>query len=255
MSKNCREITGFIETKYPLSLAETYDNVGLLIGSYDAIISKVLVCLEINDEVIDEAINNNVDMIISHHPLIFTPFKKIIYSSPTSHFIARLIKADICVYGLHTNFDNAENGMNDVLSELLGLNNINKLGNGTGRYGILYNSMFLYELCNIVKSKLNINSLRVIGNLNSKVERVAVVGGAGCDFIDDAIALHCDVFITGDVKHHSALDAINYGINIIDASHYSTEIIAIPFIVALLRELTDLEVISSKIDTNPFKTL
>lgn len=255
MAKSCTEIISTIEAKYPLSLAEEYDNVGLIIGDIDANIKKILVCLDINEAVIDEAINKNIDMIISHHPLIFKPIKKIVNTNPISHLITKLIKADICVYSLHTNFDNAENGMNDVLAEKLGLNNINKLGNGTGRYGILYNSMSLKELCALVKNKFNISSLKVTGNLNTKIERVAIVGGAGCDFIGDALASNCDVLITGDVKHHSALDGLNSGINIIDGSHFFTEVVALPYIASLLNTLTGIEALITKVDTNPFKNV
>jgi GTP cyclohydrolase I len=252
MAKSCNEIISLIEVKYPLSLAEEYDNVGLLIGDIDANIEKILVCLDINEAVVDEAINNNIDMIISHHPLIFKPFKKLVFTDAISTIIAKLIKANICVYALHTNFDNAENGMNDLLGDRLGLRNINKLGNGTGRYGILYNSMLLKEFCVLVKNILSIDFLKVSGDLNAIIKSVAVVGGAGCDFIDDAIAMNCDVLITGDVKHHNAIDALNSKINIIDASHFYTEVIALPYIASFLNTLGGIKADATLVNTNPF---
>jgi GTP cyclohydrolase I len=253
MAKLCNEIISLIEVKYPLSLAEEYDNVGLLIGNINAKIEKILVCLDINEAVVNEAINNNIDMIISHHPLIFKPFKKLLYNDPISAIIAKLIKADICVYALHTNFDNAENGMNDILADRLGLNEINKLGKGTGRYGILYNSMLLNEFCAFVKTKLNVDYLKVSGDLRSTIKYVAIVGGAGCDFIDEAIAMNCDVLITGDVKHHCALDALNAKINIIDASHFFTEVVALSYIESLLNTLGGIKATITQVNTNPFK--
>lgn len=255
MAKKCREIISAIEVKYPLSLAEEYDNVGLLIGDIDAIISKILVCLDITDEVINEAITIGAEMIVSHHPIIFKPIKKIVLPNQISKMITKLIKNSIAVYSLHTNFDNAEDGMNDILAEKLELNNINKLGKGTGRYGILYNSMLLYEFCAFLKIKLNVNFLKVTGDLNSTVKHIAIVGGAGCDFIEAASSLHCDVLITGDVRHHSAIDGLNSGINIIDASHYFTEIVALPYISNLLNALSGIEAIITKVDTNPFKEI
>lgn len=252
MVRSCKEIISAIEIKYPTSLGEDYDNVGLIIGDEQKNINKILVCLDITSTIIDEAINNQVDMIISHHPLIFKSMKKLVYSNPTSSLVARIIKADICIYSLHTNFDNAEYGMSDILSELLSLKNVDKLRNGTGRCGILYKEMTLSELCFYIKEKLKINSLKAAGNLNSVVKKVAIVGGAGSDFIDDAIALDCDVLITGDVKHHSALDALSLGINIIDAGHFFTEVVALPYFANFLKTLTDVNTIITNINTNPF---
>lgn len=253
MARSCREIISEIEKKYPLSLAEEYDNVGLLIGDENKAINKILVCLDINEAVVEEAIINNVDMILSHHPLIFRSLKKILCKNPTSSLITKLIKDDICVYALHTNFDNAENGMNDLLAERLALKDVDKLEHGTGRYGILNSAMTLKELCLYVKEKLAVNTLRVAGDLNSTVNKVAIVGGAGADFIEDAIALGCDVLITGDVKHHSALDAINSNLNVIDAGHYFTEVAALPYFAGLFNSFTDLEILITKVNTNPFK--
>jgi GTP cyclohydrolase I len=255
MAKLCREIISLIEVKYPLSLAEDYDNVGLLIGNDNTVIEKILVCLDITEAVVDEAINNKIDMIISHHPIIFKPLKKLVNDNPISAIVTKLIKGNICVYALHTNFDNADNGMNDILAEKLELKEINKLSSGTGRYGILYNSMLFNEFCNFVKCKFNIDSLRVSGNLNSIINRVAIVGGDGCDFIDDAIAMNCDVFITGDVKHHCALDALNSNINIIDASHFFTEVASLPYIANLLNTIDGIKADITLVNTNPFKNV
>jgi GTP cyclohydrolase I len=252
MFKSCREIINNIEEKYPLALAEGYDNTGLIIGDPKAIITKILVCLDINDEIINEAIENNANMIVSHHPLIFSPIKHLFYDDYMAALIVKIIKHDICIYALHTNFDNAEDGMNDILAETLGLNNINKLGNSTGRYGIIESDMLLIEFCDFVKVKLNINSLRVTGNLNSIIRYVAVVGGAGCSFINSAVALNCDVMITGDVKHHDAIDASNSGICVIDAGHFSTEVLSLPYIVNFISNVTGIETIITKVNTNPF---
>jgi GTP cyclohydrolase I len=252
MFKSCREIINNIEDHYPLILAENFDNTGLIIGDPEVNITKILVCLDINDEIINEAIENNVNMIVSHHPLIFYPIKHLLYNDYISALIVKIIKHDICIYALHTNFDNAEDGMNDILAETLELNNINKLGNSTGRYGILESNMLLIEFCDFVKMKLNINSLKVAGNLNSVIKSVAVVGGAGCDSTHAAVALKCDVIITGDVKHHNAIDALNSGINIIDASHFSTEVLSLPFIANLISNMSGTETIITQVNTNPF---
>jgi GTP cyclohydrolase I len=253
MFKSCREIINNVEGKYPLSLAESYDNSGLIIGDLEAIITKILVCLDINEEIINEAIENNVNMIVSHHPLIFSPIKHLLYQDYQTSLIVKIIKHDICIYALHTNFDNADEGMNDLLAETMELNNINKLGNSTGRYGILESEMLLIEFCEFVKVKLKINSLKVTGNLNSIINSVAVVGGAGSDFINAAVASNCDVIITGDIKHHNAIDALNSRICIIDAGHFSTEVLSLPFIVDFIKNISNIETIVTQVNTNPFQ--
>lgn len=124
MSLVCSEILKLIEESYPLKLAEEYDNVGLLIGSINKEINRSLVCLEITDEVVEEAIKLGVDMIVSHHPIIFSPLKKISEENPDSKLLIKLIRKDINVYSLHTNFDNSPKGMSDLIAAKLGLNDI-----------------------------------------------------------------------------------------------------------------------------------
>jgi GTP cyclohydrolase I len=255
MSKSCREIVNLIANKYPLSLAESYDNVGLILGNPETRINKILVCLDINDSIADYAINNKIDMIVSHHPILFKAIKKIAVDNYSNKLICKLISNNISVYALHTNFDNAEDGMNDILATIIGINNINKLVNekGTGRFGELSETISLEQLCIQVKAKLNIESLQFIGDPLAKIKNVAIVGGSGADFINDAIDAKCEVIITGDVKYHSAVDALYAGINVIDAGHYNTEAAVMPYLTDIIGKMTGIEVICSPFNTNPIK--
>ena len=118
-----KEITNYLEQLAPISLQESYDNAGLLIGSYDSDVDKVLITLDVTDEVIDEAISNNCGLIISHHPLIFKGLKKLIGRNTTEKLVSKAIKADIAIYAIHTNLDNVTGGVNSILAEKLGIIN------------------------------------------------------------------------------------------------------------------------------------
>lgn len=366
MSLMCNEILSFIEKKYPLSLAEEFDNTGLLIGSFNKEVNKILVCLEVNEAVAIEAVNSNVDMIVSHHPLIFKPLKSITSKDYTSSIIIKLIKNDINLYSMHTNFDNSFEGMNDILARRLKLCDVkvlspnknrnlyklavfvpvshmeqvreamldsgggyignyshcsfsslgkgsfmpldgtspfigeahkmefvdeikvetivdgeklgsviaamlkahpyeevaydiyeleNKIICGTGRIGELNKALDFKEFCSFVKKSLNISSLNVSGRMDRIIKRVGIVGGAGDDFIMDCINNNCDVLVTGDIKHHIAYDAFEQGLNIIDAGHYNTEIVFVPFIADFIRKGLGIECIESEVITNPIRTL
>jgi len=119
-----KEVISFLESNYPLSLQESYDNSGLILGNSDANIKSILLCIDITEDVINEAINKKSNLIISHHPIIFSGLKKIIYSNPESNIIIKAIKNNICLYAIHTNIDNSINGVNLSLAEKIGLKSL-----------------------------------------------------------------------------------------------------------------------------------
>ncbi|SKA86059.1 dinuclear metal center protein, YbgI/SA1388 family [Caloramator quimbayensis] len=359
----CKDLINKIEEKYPLEFAEDYDNCGLLIGKFEKVINKILVCLEVNLEVAKEAKENGADMIISHHPLIFKPIKRITDDNYISRIIEILIKNDINLYALHTNFDNSIDGMNFAIGSMLSLKNVeflsankaqelykiavyvpkshekevrealfsadcghignysscsfntngigtfmplegtspyigqinkmeyvdevkietivrkndikkavenmikahpyeevaydiykleNKLYQGSGIAGEIDVEMGFIDFCSYVKERLNIPYLNVSGDKNKKIKKIAVVGGAGFQFYKDAIKKKCDVLLTGDVKHHEAMEAYCEGLNIIDGGHYFTEAAAFPYILNYIKSSFEVDCIMSKINTNPF---
>lgn len=356
-----------IENKYPLNLAYNWDNVGLIVGDFDNDIKRILVTLEANESIIEEAIENNIDLIVTHHPFIFKKINKINTKDLKGRLIHKLIKNDIALYSMHTNFDIAIDGLNDYFMEIMGFKNtkildvthsdtlykiavyvpvsheiivrealgeagagyignyshctfntqgigtfkpendanpfigtvgeiesvkevkietivpskllqktienmikshpyeevaydVYKLENngdlvGLGRYVSLNDKISLQDLCEEIKLKLNMDYIRVVGELDTKIKKIAVVTGAGSDMVSLAKSKNCDVIITGDVKYHEAQDALDMGMCIIDCGHFDTEDIFKDVMKRFLDKLEEVEVIKSEVNLNPFKII
>ena len=231
----------------PRKLAESWDNVGLLLGDGSRKVNSIMVCLDTPEWVVEEAINKKVDMIICHHPLIFSPLKRITNDDPIGRKIMKLIKNNIAVYAMHTNFDNTIGGMNDILMERLGFNKSeildtrdleNKLENyGLGRIGELEEAVTLHVYAGRVKNLLGIKSLKIIGNGEKIIKNVAVIGGAGSSYWQKAKSKGADVLITGDISYHTQVDALEGGIALIDGGHFGTEKIIMSSMAGKLKEL------------------
>jgi len=329
-----QDICSILEEWAPKELAFPEDSVGLVLGSTDWDTNNAIVCLTITDQIVKDAIQKKVKLIISHHPLIFQPLRKIVHTNPHQKRIAQLITNEIACYTCHTNLDVAEKGVNYILAKKLDLSNISGLlpiehirlyklvtfvpknhlekvrnavcgcgagiigeyaycsfstsGIGTflpsdkakpflgkigkineekeerfevivpseilgnviealldahpyeevaydvyplqnksrkislGAKGVLDKSISLEEFSNIVKEKLNLSSIKIVGNLNKKVKNIAVLGGSGGGEIIN-IPDNIDVLVTGDVKYHQALEAEERGLAVIDAGHFGTE--------------------------------
>ncbi len=264
MSVKCIDIMWLMEDLAPKKYAEEWDNPGLNIGDPESEVKKIIVALDATEAVIDEAIEKSADMIVTHHPLLFHAVKKINYDKPDGRKIMKLIKNNINMFAAHTNLDAVNGGTNDVLAEMIGIKNLsvlaleNEEGTGIGRIGEIQGDMTLGMLSVKVKELLGLDAVRVIGNLSSKVEKVALCTGAGSEFMDDAINADCDVFITSDIRYHEAMDAVDKGIALIDATHYATENIIVPVLANYLRKkienrgIKDVEVIESSVDGQPF---
>jgi len=238
-----RDIVMKIEDIAPTTLAENWDNVGLIIGRHDKLVKKVMVMLDADITTIDEAIMNNVDLIVSHHPLLIKPINKI-----TDEKIIKLIKNDISLYSAHTNLDNANGGVNDILAQKLCLENIETLNDSElcARIGNICECT-LEELIKIVKTSLNCDFIKYVGDKSSIIRKVGVCGGSGADYITLAQSAGCDVFITGDVKYHQAQLATEIGLCVIDAGHFETENIICSVLANYLQDsFRDIEVETSK---------
>lgn len=264
MSVRCREIMWLMEDLAPARYAEEWDNPGLNIGDPEAEVKKIIVALDASEAVIDEAVEKGADMIVTHHPLLFHPVKKINYDSPDGRKIIKLIRNNINMFAAHTNLDAVKGGTNDVLAEMLGLKNLsvlsmgNEEGVGIGRTGEFDGDVTLGMLSVKVKEVLGLDAVRVIGNLSSKVKKAALCTGAGMEFMPEAIDTGCDVFITSDIRYHEAMEAVERGLAVIDATHYATENIIVPTLAAYLRKklenrgIKDVEVTESSVNGQPF---
>ena len=251
VSMQIKDLLNKINDFAPLSLAYEWDNCGLLCGREDATVSGVCVCLDVSKEVIQKAINNGCNTILSHHPFIFGKISAIDTSSYFGEMLSQIIKNDINVISMHTNIDKAENGINARLAKILDLENVEVLEKdsvyknaGLGRMGTLKECMTFEELCTFVEKRLN-TSVRATGHKSRKIKKVAVGGGSCFEIVDLAIKEGCDAFITGDIKYHQAMDAQRDGICLIDAGHYGTEICVIDIFKELLSDF-DVKVIEEK---------
>ncbi len=212
------------------NLAYDWDNVGFSLGDKKTDINKVLITLEIDDGVVNEAIENQVQLIISHHPLIFRPIKTITNMDDKGNIMLKLIQNSINVYIAHTNFDILDGGLNDYISNLLSLENIGKLvytnseSDAIGRYGDLKKDMSIDMFASFVKDRLNLSGIRVVDGGNGKIRKVGVVTGSGIEYAKNAFDVGCDAYLTGDVKYHDAQDLLGRGMNVFDIGHYGSEI-------------------------------
>lgn len=257
------DVFNVLEKWAPLSLAYEWDNVGLQVGSKVHNTKKIMVTLDVTDSVVDEAIENDVNLIIAHHPLFFSKLSNINFESFKGKVIKKLIQNNISVYAAHTNLDIANGGINDILSKALNLQSTQHLVDipsenadyGIGKVGNLKETVTLSTLCEQVKTVFNMEQVRVIGNLSSSVKKVAVLGGSGEKFINDAIRHEADVLITGDVTYHHGQDGLEMGLAIIDAGHYIESNFIKPTKDYLVKNLekSNLEIIESTTNTNPFQ--
>ncbi len=251
-----KDIIDIIEDKVPSSLKEEWDNVGLIIGDKETEIKKVILALDCTESVVSEAIDKKADLIITHHPLIFEGIKNIDFKTSLGNKIKLLIKNDINLVSLHTNFDKITGGTSDTVAKTLGLCDIKNLTDdefSLGKVGNI-NSMSLEEFCLTVKDKLNLKSLKYIGDNKKTINKVAVVSGSGADFLFDAIKKGADCLVTSEVKHHIAIDAMENDIAVIDAGHFETENVAMKTFVHILKDLP-IEIIMSKTYTRLFNYL
>lgn len=373
MSKvaNAQTIIQAFEAWSPKSLAVEGDKIGLQIGTLNKPVKKIMVVLDLLEEVVEEAINQDVDLIIAHHPIIFRPLKTIQTDRPYGRIVEKLIKNNISVYAAHTNLDVAKGGVNDLMADKLQLQNVevlaptseiklkklvvfvphdyadkvrealgraeagyignyshctfNSEGTGTfkpvdgsspfigkqgkleyvkevkietifpanlqnklissllkahpyeevaydiyslenkgeqlglGRIGELKEDMTLKEFALFVKRAFAVEGLRVVGNLDKKVKKIAVLGGDGNKYTSQALFKGADVLVTGDVYYHVAHDAMMDGLNIVDPGHNVEKIMkeaVSNFLEKFIKDNNyETEVIFSKLNTDPFKFL
>ncbi|GKX65593.1 Nif3-like dinuclear metal center hexameric protein [Inconstantimicrobium mannanitabidum] len=226
-----KDFIEIMESIAPKELKESYDNVGLMIGDSQKEITKILLALDCTLDVIEEAVENKVELIVTHHPLLFIKPSNITTDTLQGRKVINLIQNDIALYSSHTNFDTVCGGLNDSLLRILGfekgdiiekVNDSNYNAAGIGRIVELKDAS-LGMVIDLVKDKLNLKNLRYAGNLNSSVKKLAIVNGSGEDYFELARAKGADTILTGDTTYHFVSDYKEMGMNIIDAGHFGTE--------------------------------
>ncbi len=219
----------------PERYACAWDNPGLIAGRKDKEIRKVLIALDAVDEAVDRAAEEGADLILTHHPLIFSPMKKINDQDFIGRRLLKLIGHDICCYAMHTNFDAAPGCMADIAAEALGILDgrpLEIMGQtedgieyGIGKCGTLAAPVTLKELAGRVKREFTLPFVTVYGadHITGPVERAAVCPGSGKGMTQAAVEAGAQVLITGDMGHHDGIDAAAQGLAVIDAGHYGLE--------------------------------
>ena len=225
---DCKDVIEIIEQFYPKRYAMSWDNVGLLAGCKDQKVEHVYIALDLTDEIIRDAIEKKADMIVTHHPLIFSPLHSVTDEDFIGKRLIRLIQNHICYYAMHTNYDVVR--MADLAADKMELQDMEVLemcfpdeNKGIGKTGMLKNTMTLKECCGYVKDKFHLEHVKLFGNPETKIKKVAILPGSGKSAIDTAVGMNADVLITGDIGHHEGIDAVAKGISIIDAGHYGIE--------------------------------
>ena len=258
----CKEIIQVIEAAYPREAALDFDNVGLLAGRSEKEVNRVYIALDATDAVIDRAVRAGADMLITHHPLIFSPLKKVTDENFISRRIVKLIQNDISYYAMHTNYDVL--GMAELSEKILGIRDTEVLDitrenggipEGIGRIGSLEQPVTLEECCVYIKHKLNLGSLKVFGDMDAKVSRLAISPGSGKSVIGAAIAKGADILVTGDIGHHEGLDAVEQGLLVIDAGHYGTEYIFIDDMKRFLEDKLPVLQVTAAPVIHPFQVI
>ncbi|MFV0527910.1 MAG: Nif3-like dinuclear metal center hexameric protein [Lachnospiraceae bacterium] len=231
----------YLESQYPLDSAEGWDNVGLLIGRRTADITTVLVALDLTEQILEQAVAMQADLIVTHHPLLFSAIKRIESQSFPGAKLLRLIEHTIAAYAVHTNFDIHKMGeLNAQALQLLDAQPLQRVAQleplGFGKVGNLAKPMVLHEFAEHVKRGLGMDHVLVYGDAGLLVERAAVLGGSGKSAVSDALQNGAQVLVTGDIDHHTAQDAKEQGLALIDAGHFGTEYCFVKYMVHALKE-------------------
>jgi dinuclear metal center YbgI/SA1388 family protein len=244
----------------PLRLAESWDNVGLLVGDRSRSISRVMTCLTITPGVVAEAVSERVDLVVTHHPLPFKPLQRITSDTTSGKMLLDLIAGNVAIYSAHTAFDSAREGINQQWAEQLQLTEIETLlpvdededGLGAGRLGMLVGPVTLEQLAQRSAALVNASAPRLVGQADAVASRVALACGSGGSFLSAARRRGCDAMITGEATFHTCLEAESAGIGLILLGHYYSERFAMERMAERLAdEFSDLTVWASRQERDP----
>ena len=241
MSATVGQILELLNEMAPPELKEDYDNIGLLVGHPERSVEKILVALDLTMETVREATEAGVQLIVTHHPVFFRGRKHLREDDPEGAAVCAMVRAGIALIAAHTNYDNAPCGVNDALSEALGLEKVEAVVRGL-RIGTLRERTTARFLGDWVEGKLGGRARVYVSAPETPVERVAVCGGSGGDFWPEALQAGAQAFVTGEVSYHDALNAVAQGLCIVEAGHYETEHIAVKLLAdGLQRRINEVQ--------------
>ena len=239
MEYKVKDVTKIIEEFAPLSVQESWDNSGLCIGSPDAAVTSVLLGLDCTPELVDEAIGCGADMIVTHHPLIFSGLKKISPEDQVGAAVIKAVKTGISIYAAHTSADKVIAGVSGAMAAKLGLRNVSILdedgeGTGLGVVGDLPQPLSADEAVTLVKDRFGLKMMKASRPVEGKISRVAMCGGSGSSLIKAAMSSGAQLYISGDISYHNFFT--RDGFMIMDIGHYESEIEIVDILFSLLRK-------------------
>ncbi len=214
----------------PRQLAEEWDNVGLQVGYPFWPVKRALVALDVTPATLAHALEVRADIVISHHPLIFTPLTRLDLNEATARLLAGFLRHEISVVSMHTNLDSAQGGVSDCLAELLGVGHLEPLlpnpdyaDSGLGRIGMLSEAMTMEKFLENLSDSLNRDWLPTAGVVHGRIQRVALCSGSGSSLFAEAVKKGAQAFVSAEIKHNVAREAEARGILVVDAGHFETE--------------------------------
>ena len=254
----------FLEQFAPTRLAEEWDNVGLLVGDREQAVERVMMCLTVTPSSVSEAVDEHVDLIVTHHPMPFHPLKRITTDTVAGRLLTELIRSETAVYSPHTAFDSAAAGINQRLAEGLGIVEIAPLepadddtdNTGSGRFGRLAEKTTVGAVAERLKQFLSIDAIQMVGDTETAVERIAVGCGSAGQLLDSARRVGCDLFITGETSFHTCLDAEATDTTLLLVGHFASERFAVEELAEVLAgQFTALTIWASRRESNPLKRI
>ena len=238
------QVTESLEHIAPLRLAAEWDSVGLLVGSRRPQIARVMTCLSLTPDVAAEAVREQADMVVTHHPLPFRPVPRITADTSTGHVLLELIHAGIAVWSSHTAWDSAAGGINDQLAALLGLDHVTPIepdaihpSVGFGRAGTAPAGWSVAKLSSHIAGRLRVKGVQVVGIPDHPAGRVGIVCGSGGDSLAAVTQSGCTTFLTGEIKLHQALEARAMGLAVIAVGHHASERFSMEVLAERLAEM------------------
>lgn len=258
-----RELVDALEEFAPLSLQDGFDNAGMQIGlADDAEAAGALLCLDVTEDVIDEAVEKGCNIVVSHHPLMFRPCKTITGANYVERCVIKAIRNGVSLYAAHTNLDNAYNGVNFKMAEKLGLKDVRVLEpkdsdgeTGAGLVGVLPEAVEKEDFLATVKETFDVACLRYNSWTGEKVKTVALCGGAGGFLIPEAVKAGADCFITGEIGYHKFFGLEN-DILLMELGHFESEQYTVELIETILRKrFPELLLFRTELETNPINYL
>ena len=239
MQYKVKDVTKVIEEFAPLAIQEKWDNSGLCIGSPDAPVSSVLFGLDCTPELVDEAIECGADMIVTHHPLIFSGLKKISPEDMVGEAVIKAIKAGISIYAAHTNADKVIAGVSGAMAAKLALQNVEILsedgeGTGLGVIGELPEPMTAQQMVAFVKERFGLQAMRTSKLIDGEIKKVALCGGSGGSLISAAKAAGAQLYLSGDISYHNFFTP--EGFMLMDIGHYESEIEIVDILFSLVKK-------------------